>query len=383
MMIMSFCLLIVFTLTSAQTNLKKTTHHHIKWLTPKTQSPIRLNLTIDNNDHTYKRGDSILWDWIKWSQNKFVTHLSEFNEEFFLAEDEHETSLFILDNDRAKLKRELSTYEPVLVNHISQGHVEIISEHLNMPRNLFHLVYLNAHSILVDEHDEDEEEHVSIKCVADFYVGKFYKKIKNEKKFLAQIMSEMEKNAQFKLEGLSHNESLILKQTVRVHNNNEVRKKKSVLEQSLLHRINETQHYKIRLSVGPLVIRKTYSNMEILSCKLSLLSGNGSLSEYESTVHKVIEKMNKKTIEEEKMLLRSKKNPSQVEEQKEVVKEDGRRVNHLNEIISQQYHWSTIFYIVFACLFMAISCFISGILLRIVHLRYMKIELDEEGRNKV
>ena len=198
MMTILFCLLIMFTLTSAQTNLKKTTHHHIKWLTPKTQSPIRLNLTIDN-DHAYTRGDSISWDWIKWSQNKFVTHLSEFNDEFFLAEDEHETSLFILDNDQTKLKRELSTYEPVLVNHISQGHVEILSEHLNTPRNLFHLAYLNAHS-----------------------------KIKNEKKFLAQVMSEMEKNAQFKLEGLSHNESLILKQTFRVHNNDEVRKKKSV-----------------------------------------------------------------------------------------------------------------------------------------------------------
>ena len=372
----------------------KSTLHHIKWITNQTLLPIRLKMVtpslsslLHDANENFSMLDTISWDWIKWSQNKFVTHLKEYSENFFIAENDLETSLFILDYDKAKHRlRELSTYEPVLVNHVSQGHVEILSgrrggsgsKYENLTRNLFHLAHLSEHSIQSksnDNDDDDDANDVSLKCVADFYVGKFYKKLKNEKLFLAQIMSHMEKSAQFKID-IDNNENFqINKPSLSyVEKINEAKESGEATSQQTSH------FYKIRLSIGPLVIPKSTSKDTSIRCRLNLLNGDHDENvfvEYESTAYKVIEKSNTKTSIIEEYIVDTSTNTihghiDYVRNDVRGLVEEGGGVKHVYDYYFNYYYWSTIFYILFGCLFIVMAVFIFAMMLRIVYLKFTK-----------
>jgi len=354
----------------------KNTLHHIKWITNQTLLPIRLKMvtpSLSSLLHDPNMLDTISWDWIKWSQNKFVTHLKEYSENFFIAENDLETSLFILDYDQAKQRlRELSTYEPVLVNHVSQGHVEILSgrrgsKYENLTRNLFHLAHLSEHSI--QSKSDDDANEVSLKCVADFYVGKFYKKLKNEKLFLAQIMSHMEHSAQFEIDVDNKTENFQANKPSLsyVEKINEAKESGEATSQQTSH------FYKIRLSIGPLVVPKSTSKDTSIRCRLNLLNRDHDANvfvEYESTAYKVIEKSETTTsiIEQEKIVDTS---TNTLHGHIDYLRNDIQEKN-VYDYYFNYYYWSTIFYILFGCLFIAMAVFIFAMMLRIVYLKLTK-----------
>jgi hypothetical protein len=393
---MQFFLLLTLTYVTsihkATATTTKNTLHHIKWITNQTLLPIRLKMVtpslsslLHDANENLNMLDTISWDWIKWSQNKFVTHLKEYSENFFIAENDLETSLFILGYDQAKHRlRELSTYEPVLVNHVSQGHVEILtgrrggggsgSKCENLTRNLFHLAHLSEHSIQSTSNDDHEDANkVSLMCVADFYVGKFYKKLKNEKLFLAQIMSQMEKSAQFKLDIDNENENFQINKPSLSYF-----EKVNEAKESGEAKSRQTSHfYKIRLSIGPLVVPKSTSKDTLIRCRLNLL--NGDHDEYESTAYKVIEKINTTTksiiIDEKSVVTSTNTIHSHIDYARNDVRglvEEGGGVKHVYDYYFNYYYWSTIFYILFGCLFIVMAVFIFAMMLRIVYLKFTK-----------
>ena len=168
--------------------------HVIQWITSETSPPYILRAPIDAN----YLSENINWEWIKLDENKLVTH----TDSYLITESDIDTSLIILKYDN-KTHAQLSAYEPLLVQHVGSQTLLLrtnFDKDEEFQRHLFTLAYLKSHAIISEKFDNNKKHRV--KCVADFYVAKFYHKDDDpsqDEAVIASIMGHMKKQAIFKM----------------------------------------------------------------------------------------------------------------------------------------------------------------------------------------
>jgi hypothetical protein len=168
-------------------------NHYIKWITNQTIYPIKISESDIPGIETQEvdLNDTMTWDWMNLKDNQLITQSPKLFKKYLVTETLGVSDFYILGYNN-KTHEELATYEPVMVNHISQDKNEPVKS--SKMRNLFTLAYLNSHAIKVKRQDDA----LRVKCIADFYVSRFHPEGENEK-LISSIMNEMEKHANFKI----------------------------------------------------------------------------------------------------------------------------------------------------------------------------------------